>query len=395
MPFPASRARLVLAAILIGIAATGGGAGSALAAAGDPLPGLSPAHLTWFADGLVAFNREYTPETGLGPTFNDVSCVACHSVPAPGGGSPIPVTRFGRTDGDTHDPLVATGGPLLQSKAIDDACLETVPAAANVVAQRISTPFFGGGLIEAVLDETITARADPDDENHDGISGTVSFVSYPGRLRVGRFGWKAHEATLLTFTGDAMVDEMGITNTLAPGSSPPNGDVFLGIACEAIEGQPEPEDNVSPEIGFSELVKMTNFSRLLAPPTDAGKPSGPGWRQFKRMRCERCHTASMKTGRNTIPALSYVTFYPYSDFLLHDMGSLGDGIVQGSAGATEMRSAPLWGIAARTRFLHDGRATTIEEAILAHDGEAADSRRRFVRLRDHLRQRLLEFVAGL
>lgn len=364
------------------------------AAAGDPLPGLSSAHLGWFAEGLEAFGREYTAETGLGPTFNEVSCVACHSVPAPGGGSEIAVTRFGRSDGVTYDALVALGGPLLQEKAIDGACLEFIPAEANVVAQRLSTPFFGGGLIEAIREETIVERADPDDSDGDGISGRVHYVPYPGRMRIGRFGWKAHEAKLLSFTSEALVTEMGITNTLAPASSPPNGDTALAAVCEAIEGAADPEDDVDPTAGFPELVKITNFSVLLAPPTEQERPSGRGWRLFRRIRCERCHTARMETGDENIPALSRVTFYPYSDFLLHDMGSLGDGIVQGDAGATEMRTAPLWGVGARTAYLHDGRVQTLAEAIEAHDGEASTSRDRFLRLNAQRRQLLLDFVAG-
>ncbi|MBI5505886.1 MAG: hypothetical protein HY899_13905 [Deltaproteobacteria bacterium] len=368
-------------------------AAAAEAVPGDPLPALSPAHLVWFNEGAAAFSEEYVAEDGLGPIFNDRSCVACHSTPAPGGGSERTVTRFGRSESGNFDPLVSMGGPLLQAQAIDPACVETVPAEANVIVGRLTTPMFGAGLIEAIPDEDIAALADPGDSDGDGISGRLHMVQYPGRPRVGRFGWKSQEATLLSFSSDAMVSEMGLTNALAPGTTAPGGDVALLAACEAIEGRADPEDAVGPE-GFTDLVKVTNFARLLAPPTPSVRPTGRGWRLFRRARCETCHVARWNTGSHTVEELAFVRFYPYSDFLLHDMGALGDGIVQGAAAATEMRTAPLWGIGARTRYLHDGRATSLLEAVQAHGGEAAASRARFDALPAVGKRKLLDFVAG-
>jgi CxxC motif-containing protein (DUF1111 family) len=366
----------------------------ARAGAGDPLPGLSPAHLTWFTNGLAAFNKVYTPETGLGPMFNAESCVACHSVPAPGGGSEITVTRFAKDLGNRTDPLRSSGGPLLQTEAIDPACVETVPAEADVVVHRLTTPMFGAGLIEAVLDEDIFALADPDDRDGNGISGRVHLVQYPGRLRVGRFGWKSQEATLISFTGDALATEMGITNALVPGELAPNGDTALLATCEALEGQADPEDG-GEEDEFSDIVNDTNYTRLLAPPVPQVRPRGRGWHGFRRARCTACHVARMTTGPHTIPALSEQRFYPYSDFLLHDMGALGDGITQDAAEPTEMRTSPLWGISLRTRYLHDGRATTLFDAVAAHDGEAAEARERFLAMAPLRQAALIAFLSGL
>jgi len=377
-----------LVGILLAAAAT-----TAAAAPGDPLAALSPAHLTWFNDGLASFVEEYGVADGLGPIFNDKSCVACHFTPAPGGGSTRTVTRFGRSEGGTFDPLISMGGSLLQSQAIDPACQEAIPAEANVIAQRLTTPMFGAGLIEAVPDEDIAALADPADRDGDGISGRVHMVQYPGRARVGRFGWKSQEATLLSFSSDAMVSEMGLTNALAPGTTAPGGDVALLAICEAVEGKPDPEDAVGPD-GFTDLVKVTNFARLLAPPTNAGKPRGRGWNLFRRAHCDDCHVARWQTGLHTVDELAFVRFYPYSDFLLHDMGSLGDGIVQGAAAAAEMRTAPLWGIGQRSLYLHDGSVATLLDAVEAHDGEAANSRDRFDALSAGSRRALLDFVAG-
>jgi CxxC motif-containing protein (DUF1111 family) len=284
---------------------------------------------------------------------------------------------------------------LLQASGIDPMCAETVPAEANVVTQRLTTPIFGAGLIEAIPDEEITKRADPDDADHDGVSGVVHLVPYPGRLRIGRFGWKAQEATLLAFVGEAMVTEMGITNSLFPGEIPPGGTSARLAACEALEGAPEPEDTTPPDGGFVGLVAITNFNRLLAPPTEQRRPRGRGWRAFRQARCDRCHAVSQRTAPSPIAPLSEKTIYPFSDFLLHDMGALGDGIADVRASPTEMRTAPLWGLAQRTRYLHDGRTSNLRDAIVAHDGEAAGSRDRFLALPGRRQAYLLSFLAGL
>ncbi len=385
------RRRPPLHALLL-VVVLGARAGAALAAPGDPLPGLSAAHLDWFARGRTAFDLAYTTATGLGPIFNAESCVACHSETAAGGGSPMSITRFGRVTAGVFDPLIAKGGPLLQASAIDPACQETIPPEANVTAARITTPMFGAGLVEALLDEDIARRADPDDANSDGISGRVNWIPYPGRLRAGRFGWKSQDATLLSFIADAMVGEMGVTNLVVPGGPRPNGDVALQAACEAIEGVADPED-AETEDDFPALVHTTNFARLLAPP-DQPRPRGRGWSAFRRARCDRCHTPKLRTGPHTIPALAHQTIYPFSDFLVHDMGTLGDGIAQDNAGPTEMRTAPLWGVSGRSRYLHDGRATTILDAIVAHDGEAAISRDRFLALSPQSQAALVTFVGS-
>jgi len=365
----------------------------ALAAAGDPLPGLSTVHQTWFADGLAAFNRVYTQETGLGPVFNAESCVACHASPAPGGGSNFAVTKFGRDTGTGFDKMIPLGGPLLQAQAIDPMCLETVPPDANVVVERLTTPIFGAGLIESILDEEITKHADPNDDDGDGISGRWHPVQYPGRVRVGRFGWKAQEATLLSFTGEALASEMGVTNSLFPGEQAPNGSATLRDACAAIEGVADPDDDA--ETGFAAVVSITNFSRLLAPPVEQVRPRGRGWRAFRRARCAECHVARMTTGEHTIPALENQRIYPFSDFLLHDMGSLGDGLAEGAAQPAEMRTAPLWGLSLRTHYLHDGRALTLLDAVTAHDGEASEARERFLGMTPSRQAELISFLGGL
>jgi len=361
---------------------------------GDPLPGLTPAQFAAFTDGLDEFTSVETPETGLGPIFNGASCVQCHNGPAPGGGSPVRVTRFGRLVNGVFDPLAEQGGSLLQRFAIDPLVRETIPRDANVIADRLSTPLFGAGLIEAIPDATILANAMR--RKSDGILGRAALVTdvATGTQRVGRFGWKAQQATLLAFSGDAYLNEMGITNRFFPQENAPNGDRARLAAFDLVA---DIEDAVDPATGRGDIDGAADFMRLLAPP--ARLPStgsaDAGEALFAQIGCAACHQPAMQTGPSPIAALDRKTVALYSDLLLHDMGALGDGIAQAAAGTREMRTAPLWGLRARTPFLHDGRATTLDAAIRAHDGEAARVRDRYVRLVPEQQRQLRDFLGTL
>lgn len=361
---------------------------------GSPLGGLTDAELAAFLDGRADFRRTETVAGGLGPIFNDVSCVACHDAGGTGGASRRTVTRFGRTVNGVFDPLDAQGGSLLQARSINPGIREVVPREANTVARRVTTPLFGAGLIEAIPDSTIvlgTLERKPA-----GIAGKVSVVTdvVSGENRIGRFGWKAQQATLLAFSGDAYVNEMGITNRLFPAENAPNGNAALLARFDRVA---EVEDEVSAIDGKADIDRSADFMRLLAPP-----PRGPetasavaGAAIFARLDCAVCHTPAMTTGRHAIAALSEKTVGLYSDLLLHDMGALGDGIAQGTAGARDMRTAPLWGLRSRPTWLHDGRANTIDQAVRGHAGEAQSSRDRYVALSAAERQELLDFLNTL
>jgi len=361
---------------------------------GDPLLGLTPAQLADFAVGREAFEEQDTPETGLGPIFNDVSCVACHSVPESGGGSEILETRFGRTVNGHFDPLTSKGGSLLQKNAIDLAATEFIPPEAKVIAQRQTTPLFGLGLIEAISDWTIISNALG--HKPDGVTGRAAMVQdvATGQTRVGRFGWKAQVATLLTFSGDAYLNEVGITNRLFPQENAPNGDMALLAKYDSLG---DPEDTTDPATGKADIDLFADFMRFLAPPPPLPFTSAAraGEALFGQLGCAACHQPSMTTASSTIAALDRKQVQLYSDLLLHDMGSLGDGIAQGPAGPREMRTAPLWGVRVRTRLLHDGRAHTIDRAIRFHDGEAAVARERYVRLGPTLQSQLIEFLKSI
>jgi CxxC motif-containing protein (DUF1111 family) len=362
---------------------------------GDPLPGLSAADLALFNDGKTHFQEAETPADGLGPVFNEASCVACHNGPAVGGTNGRLETRFGRTTNGVFDPLASLGGSLIQDHGIGvfngvNFVGETVPATANTVAQRRTTPLFGLGLVDATPDAEFRVIASLEHFYAPDAAGTVALVTNltTNKQAVGKFGWKDGNPTLFQFAGDAYLNEMGITSPQFPNENCPQGD------CSLLAANPRPDLN---DADGADVIAFTNFMQFLAPP-----PRGPrtaatvfGERVFDSIGCAICHTPTLVTGRNAVLALSNVVYHPFSDFLLHDMGSLGDGIVQGAANARQMRTAPLWGLRAAGRLLHDGRAATPVDAILAHDGQASRARNRFASLDAASKQALLAFLNSL
>jgi CxxC motif-containing protein (DUF1111 family) len=362
---------------------------------GDSLPGLTAEQQADFDDGRVEFEAIETAEGGLGPIFNGNACAACHSSPVTGGASKETVTRFGRrlTDGE-FDPLASMGGTLLHRLSIDPSFAEIVPRRANVVAQRLSTPLFGAGLLEAITDDSIKLNAQQ--RQPDGIRGRVSMITdiVDGKSRVGRFGWKAQHASVLGFAADAYVNEMGITSRFFPHDIAPNGNEAM---LDKYDKVADPEDVVDPVTGKGDIDRSAGFVRLLAPPPQKRFTADAlaGQRVFERLNCAACHTPQMFTGPNVIAALSNARVALYSDLLLHNMGGLADGIEQGGTTMYEMKTAPLWGLRGRAPYLHDGRATTVTQAIQAHDGEASASRDRFNRLAPGDVHDLLEFLRSI
>jgi CxxC motif-containing protein (DUF1111 family) len=359
---------------------------------GDPLPGLTVDQLNLFLDGKDDFEKTETVEGGLGPIFNRDSCVACHSSPASGGASAINVTRFGMTINGRFDPLDSLGGSLLQENAITPEAQEFVPSIANVVIHRNSTPLFGLGLIDAIPDAEIVrnAKAYPNER----IKGRVGWVTdiVSGKRMAGRFGWKAQQATVLGFAADAYRNEMGVTNRFYPTENAPNGNQELLKKYDFVQ---DPED--APATGLADFEKVANFMTFLAPPP-AAKPTpatASGRMLFEASACSLCHTPVLHTGYSKVAALNNKEVRLYSDLLLHDMGALGDGIVQETATGREFRTPPLWGAAASAPYLHDGRAVTIHDAIVAHDGEGKVSKERYLKLTKAQQKLLTDFVLSL
>ncbi len=366
---------------------------------GEPVHFLDAEQRNRFFVGRAMFNTPLPENEGLGPIFNDVSCGNCHSIPDVGGASSFLVTRFGKAavGGNPFDPLDALGGSLLQLQAIDPNCMEVVPPEATVTAERLTPICFGAGLVESIVDADIVAgELNPPP----GVSGQVRMVQpvEGGPMRPGRFGWKGGVATVLTFSADASLNEMGLTNTFFQAENAPNGDQVLLAQCDTVA---DPEDQPD-AFGVTRIERFTDFQRMLAAPPQTPKSGMTGETVFEMIGCAACHVSTpFVTGPGAEPQLENVPVKPYSDFLLHDMGAMGDAIVDGPADETHMSTRAIWGISLRGSMLHDGRSTggtfedNLTDAIVNHDGEAAASRTAFMNLPQVEKDQLLAFMRSL
>ncbi len=306
---------------------------------GDPLPGLSAEELHLFQSGRAEFLKEVVPSAtaaaGEKPRLaraSSLTCSGCHQFSAIGGAEYTFEQNAGR---------------------------------------RISTPLFGAGLIEGIPDDAILALQNRPEDLALGIRGRAAMVvdSTTGRLRVGRFGWKAQHATLL----DATVE---------------NRSIYLGVS-ESDSRNEIPD----PASGLRAIDRLAAFSRLLAPVARITSSAAEiqGRSLFNSIGCANCHRTSITTAPvGTVSG----SISPFSDFLLHDIGT-GDGVAQGAASAGEFRTAPLWGLRLRRMLLHDGSAETPTDAIRAHWGEATVVRQRFDALSVTDRQAVIEFLKTL
>jgi CxxC motif-containing protein (DUF1111 family) len=362
---------------------------------GDPYSGISAELSDLFSQGKDEFSTVETADEGLGPVFNGDSCGGCHSNPAVGGDSDILETRFGTVTNNHFDPLAQFGGSLIQSQGIGafgtcNFAGETVPGQATIVAQRKTTPIFGLGLVDHVPDKAFLLLAQLQKNVSPSTAGRPNIVTdlATGKPAVGKFGWKSQNPNLLQFSGDAYLNEMGFTSPMFPTENCPNGDCSQLPSCYPNAGLDD--DGTDVDL-FNDFMTL-----LAAPPRGAiTRDVLAGERVFLRIGCGGCHLPVLITGPSPVKAFNKVVFHPYSDFLLHDMGSLGDGIEQGKATGREMRTAPLWGLRVRTSYLHDGRALALDAAILAHDGQGKFAKNRFSALSASDAQMLTAFLNSL
>lgn len=397
-----------------------------------------------FQVGNSFFNRNWvtapasaTGRDGLGPTFNAQSCSSCHLHDGRGrppegprdperglllrlsaGDAPRPLRFYGSQLQDRAIAGVPAEGRIRISRrpvrgrygdgtpfelqapryAVADGAFGPLPRDAQI-SPRVAPAVFGVGLLEAVPEAAVLEHADPADRDGDGISGRPNRVGGErgsgGGPVLGRFGWKANAATVKQQSASAFTGDIGITSPLFDEENCPPGQ----RACARAR------TGGSPEIDARTLERVTFYTRTLAVParrsvgssvTDAGE------RTFARIGCGSCHLPELRTGDSDVKGLRDQLIRPYTDLLLHDMGpGLADGRPDGQATGSEWRTAPLWGIGLvpvvnrHTRFLHDGRARGLEEAILWHDGEGRASRERFRRLPARERRELVEFLESL
>lgn len=362
-----------------------------------PVEGLSPEENLRFLLGDIAFNDEiFTSENGLGPLFVATSCGSCH--PGDGKGHPFTtLTRFGQTDA-TGNLFLDLGGPQLQQRAIPGFAPEVIPFGATS-ANLLPPANTGLGFLDAVTDADILAMSDPLDANGDGISGVPNWVALKSYLQprpnsivqsgmyIGRFGKKAAAYDLLQQTSTAYNQDIGITSTYE------SIDTYTNLA-------------VDPEISNQTILDVIFYLKTLKTPIQRQEGDAEvlmGKQIFDNIGCSNCHKPQLTTGVSPISSLSQKTFYPYTDLLLHDMGpGLDDGYTEGSATTAEWRTPPLWGLGLSKNsqggsyfLLHDGRAHSIEEAILLHGGEGTTSKNGFTALSDFDKKHLISFLESL
>lgn len=370
------------------------------------IPGLSPEQEKEHLIGDAEFSKIFTSAEGLGPIFVQNSCSGCHTGNGKGHPSTL-LTRYAHVNGSVVDYLSDKGGPQLQQQAISGYQPETLPSEANVFTQRLAPSIMGLGYIAALHDQDILANADPNDLDGDGISGRPNYVNptsffIPQSIHIssnnqylGRFGKKSEKITIMDQVVFALKQDMGITSDFDM------QDLYnyqLGINT----GDHIPD----PEVSSGFVNSLTFYLRTLkAPPRrNTDDPDViAGENLFQQIGCTGCHKSSFTTSSVDVKALSNQTFHPYSDFLLHDMGTaLDDGYPEGSANSNEWRTPPLWGIGlakdaqgGKLFLLHDGRATTFENAISFHGGEAKNRRTAFNNLSEQQKKQVIKFLESL
>lgn len=342
-----------------------------------------------FALDQTRFERRNGVDDGLGPVFNASSCADCHLNPVTGGPSQITEIRAGHLDPATgafvnptipiNDGLnTIAGRSIVDDRATCPQAHEQLPDTENIRALRAVLNTLGDGFVEAIDDNTlVTIAANQAQATHGRIHGEavqVAVFEAPGQTGVGRFGWKDQHRSLLSFSADAYLNEMGITSRLRPKD-----------ATTVCKTTTDPEDQPD-TLGLGDIDHFTQFIRgTKVPPRDtvlaATADAQAGQALFTKVGCATCHVPSVVTappgtlvngGMFVVPdALGNKVIHPYGDFLLHDVGT-GDGIVQGGPADTinKLRTAPLWGVRTKTRFMHDLKSESLTDAINRHRGEA-------------------------
>jgi CxxC motif-containing protein (DUF1111 family) len=354
-----------------------------------------------FNDNRFVFEEFETIADGLGPTYNAQSCRECHQNVVTGGGSQVAEHRTGRQDNGVF--FESLGGSLVHSRGTHADVVELVSDQDDISTFRLSTNLLGDGYVEAIANETLLAIRDRQPLFIRGTVVIVPVLESASAARVGRFGWKSQHASLHSFAADAYLNEMGITSPLFPEENTSSGR-FVGFGTD-FDPVPEPENDGDDVQAFANFMRATK-----APPRGAVTSDVVAGEQlFRDLGCSGCHVPTIRTARPgtvinggafTVPeALGNKLIHPYSDFLLHDVGT-GDGIPvlpdPGYAGtARQFRTAPLWGLRTRNRLMHDGLSFTLRDTIARHAVQAAPSRRAFATRSPVEQEQLLAFLKSL
>ena len=366
-----------------------------------------------FDGALVEFLEQEGIDEGLGPVYNAQSCGECHQNPVTGGPTQISELRAGHlVFGFFQD---APGGSLINDRAIDASIQERVPGTENVRTFRITLSTLGDGFVEAINSNTLIALANAQPAGMRGQVIQIPVLEVPGATRVGRFGWKNQHASLLSFSSDAYLNEMGITNRFNLVENTSLGR-FVGFGsgidevpdnatCLAEPAEICGEDRTDDIEDFADFMRATK-----APPRDGDLATTAdavaGEAIFNAIGCSVCHTPSIDTAApgtlinggalRVSAALGNKRIFPFGDFLLHDIGT-GDGIVQNGGQSTrnKVRTMPLWGVRTHSRHMHDGASLTFNDSILRHAGEATGVTNNYRALSDTSKNRLITFLKSL
>lgn len=354
-----------------------------------------------FNDNRFIFEEVENLTDGLGPTYNAQSCRECHQNVVTGGASQVAEHRTGRIEnGEFFESL---GGSLIQSRATYADIVERVVVQDDIRTFRISTNTLGAGFVESISNRTLLAIRDRQPGYLRGTALMVPVLEGNGNARIGRFGWKSQHASLESFSADAYLNEMGITSPLFPEENTSSGR-FVGFGS-GYDPVADPEDDGVDLVAFADFIRSTKGPSRG--PITADVQAGEGL--FGQIGCAMCHTASITTalpgtrinaGAFTVPdALGNKIIHPYSDFLLHDIGT-GDGIPflplpEFAFTANQIRTAPLWALRTRNRLMHDGLSFTKQDAILRHAGQATSVTNRYRALSAAQKNQLLAFLDSL
>jgi len=360
-----------------------------------------------FEDNKFIFSERETVDDGLGPTYNDVGCVECHQSVDVGAFSQTMEFRAGHISNGLF--VDAPGGQLIHARGTDSDVVEHISTAETVKAFRITLSTLGDGFIECIANGTLQTNVANQPFAQRGTLSQVPVVEANNTLRIGRFGWKAQHASLLSFSGDAYLNEMGITNPFdgSNGTSENPASTAEGVINvtfpSPFDPVADPEDDGGDVLAFADFMAATRAPGRQNPiPAAATR----GDALFSSVGCSVCHTRTFTTatagtlingGAFTVPAaLGNKIIHPFSDFALHNVGT-GDGIVQnaGQGSANQMRTPPLWGIRARNRLMHEGLNITMFDSIQLHAGQATTARNNFNSLTAAQRSDLIAFVLSL
>ena len=358
---------------------------------------------TEFAANKAVFEEREELADGLGPLYNAQACVECHQSPDTGAASQISEFRAGHNDGFGNF-VDAPGGSLINDRAIASVIQERVSSADPVRTFRMSLSTLGDGFVECIDSNVLVANVNAQPAGQRGTLIQIPVNEANNALRTGRFGWKDQHASLISFSADAYLNEMGITSPLQPTENTSNGN-----SVAAFDGVADPEDAAGP--GAPNGVDVLAFATFMRATRAPGRGAitaqvTTGDSLFTQIGCAVCHTRTFTTapagtsingGAFIVPAaLGNKNIHPFSDFALHDVGT-GDGIVQNGGQGTknQVRTAALWGVRARIRLMHDGSALTVNDAILAHFGQANPAVNNYINLSTANKQALIAFVLSL